>query len=95
MTRSSERLVLDALPATVYAVDLEGNVTFANRRWDGSGNAPAAGTTIWDELANLASRAQLEQAMATPRGGRAGCSPALGTLRRAGWAGTASSPARR
>lgn len=70
MTRSSERLVLDALPAAVYAVDLEGNVTFANRRWDGSGDAPAAGTTIWDELADLASRPQLEQAMATLRGGR-------------------------
>src|SRR4051812_16315285 len=64
---SLERRVLDALPITVYAVDLEGRITF-----NGTGAAPAAehaalGRAIWDVVGGTAMRLQLEQAMASLR----------------------------
>ena len=31
--RTLERQVLDALPITIYTVDLEGRLTFLNRAW--------------------------------------------------------------
>jgi signal transduction histidine kinase len=77
-----ERQVLDALPMTIYTVDLDGRITFMNRSWarfaqnNGApqlGNEDAViGTSIWDAIADLATRDQIEQAMATLREGRAG-----------------------
>ena len=76
-----ERQVLDALPITAYAVDLDGRITFTNRssarvaQSNGTpplGDADAAiGDSIWDALAEVANRDQIEQAMATLREGRA------------------------
>ena len=61
-----ERTVLDALPLTVYTVDLDGRITSANRSWsrfaasNGAGHladeATVAGTSIWDALLDSASR---------------------------------------
>jgi signal transduction histidine kinase len=60
------RRVLDALPVTVYAVDLDGRVTFCNR----AGDEPSVfGSAIWDVLGEAAVRTPLEQAMATLREG--------------------------
>jgi signal transduction histidine kinase len=78
---SLERQVLDALPITAYAVDLDGRVTFMNRSWARFVQANGAsrldeedamiGVSIWDAIADIATRDQLEQAMATLREGRA------------------------
>jgi signal transduction histidine kinase len=78
-----ERQVLDALPITVYAVDLDGRITFMNRSWArvaqsngaplpllGDGDA-AIGDSIGDAFSDVATRDQIEQAMATLREGRA------------------------
>ena len=78
---SLERQVLDALPMTIYTVDLDGRITFMNRSWARfaqSNGAPqlgderaVIGTSIWDAIADAATRDQIEQAMATLREGRA------------------------
>jgi signal transduction histidine kinase len=76
-----ERQVLDALPITVYAVDLDGRITFMSRPWArvaqsngtpqlGDGEA-VIGDSIWDAFADVVTRDQIEQAMATLREGRA------------------------
>ncbi len=80
-TATLERLVLDALPVTVYAVDLDGRITLTNRAWSRfaqTNGAPqladepsVAGTSIWNAMSDVASRQQIEQAMATLRTGRA------------------------
>jgi signal transduction histidine kinase len=76
-----ERLVLDAVPITVYAVDLEGQVTLTNRAWSRFAQANGApqladeptvvGSSIWSAMSDVASRQQIEHAMATLRAGRA------------------------
>ncbi len=76
-----ERRVLDALPITIYAVDLDGRLTFLNRSWARfaqSNGAPelcderaVLGSSIWDAIPDGAVRAQVEQALATLREGRA------------------------
>jgi signal transduction histidine kinase len=77
---SLERQLLDALPMTIYTVDLDGRITFTNRsaRFTHSNGAPllgdehaVVGASIWDAIADLAVRDQIEQAMATLREGRA------------------------
>ena len=76
-----ERQVLDALPITIYTVDLEGRLTFLNRSWSRfalSNGAPqlcddgtVLGTSLWDSIVDPPMRAQLEQALHTLREGRA------------------------
>jgi signal transduction histidine kinase len=76
-----ERQVLDALPFTVYTVDLDGRVTYTNRssarlaQSNGkslpSDEDAVIGVPIWDALGDAATRDQMEQAMATLREGRA------------------------
>lgn len=78
---SHERQILDALPITVYAVDLEGRVTFVNRAWSrfaAANGAPelaeesiACGTSIWSAMSEVATRTQVESAMALLRAGHA------------------------
>jgi signal transduction histidine kinase len=78
---SYERRVLDALPITVYAVDLDGRITFLNRSWAQFAQANGApqlcderavlGASIWDAIGDETVRTQVEQAMATLREGRA------------------------
>jgi signal transduction histidine kinase len=80
-TGSLERLVLDAVPVTIYAVDLDGRITLTNRAWSRfaqangapqlADEASAAGVSIWDAISDVASREQIEHAMATLRAGRA------------------------
>lgn len=76
------RAVLDALPLTVWTVDLAGRVTSVNRSWArfaAANGAPALadagvvrGTSIWDAVGgDPASRDQLERAMALLTDGRA------------------------
>ena len=77
---SLERQVLDALPMTIYTVDLDGRITFMNRSWARfaqSNGAPqlgdedtVIGTSIWEAIADVATREPIEQAMATLREGR-------------------------
>ena len=72
-----DRQVLDALPITIYSVDLEGRLTFLNRSWSrfaGSNGAPqlcdegaVLGGSIWDSVVDPVVREQLQQAMATLR----------------------------
>jgi signal transduction histidine kinase len=76
-----ERQVLDALPITIYTVDLDGRITFTNRSWARfaqSNGAPrlsdenaVLGSSIWDALTDATLRTQVEQAMAMLREGRA------------------------
>jgi signal transduction histidine kinase len=78
---SLERQLLDALPITIYTVDLDGRITFTNRSWTRfaqSNGAPqlcddgaVIGSSIWDAVTDATVRVQLEQAMATLREGRA------------------------
>ena len=78
---SLERQVLDALPITIYTVDLDGRITFLNRSWGRFAQANGApqlcderamlGSSIWDAITDPAVRTQVEQAMATLREGRA------------------------
>jgi signal transduction histidine kinase len=78
---SLERQVLDALPMTIYTVDLDGRITFMNRSWARfaqNNGAPqlgdeetVIGASIWEAIADVATREQIEQAMATLRAGRA------------------------
>ena len=67
--------MLDALPITVYAVDLDGRITFVNRRDAPRADEHAAlGSAIWDVVGGSAMRLQLEQAMASLRQGGAATS---------------------
>src|SRR5919202_3655051 len=76
-----ERLILDALPVTVYTVDLDGRITFVNRagsRFAQANGAPhlaeesaVLGASIWSAMSDVASRQQIEHAMGTLRAGRA------------------------
>jgi signal transduction histidine kinase len=76
-----ERRVLDALPITVYSVDLEGRLTFLNRSWSRfaqSNGAPqlcdenaVLGSLLWDSIGDPTVRAQVEAAMTTLSEGRA------------------------
>lgn len=66
------RAVLDALPATIWAVDLDGCITFAGgarARW--ADEQSIAGRPVWDAMVDVASRAQFQHAMETLRAGRA------------------------
>ncbi|MBC7842262.1 MAG: PAS domain-containing protein [Gemmatimonadaceae bacterium] len=75
-----ERRVLDALPLTVYTVDLEGRITSANRSWSQfarANGAPAlaeeqslVGASLWSALADPGAREQVERAMELLRSGR-------------------------
>lgn len=76
-----ERQVLDALPITIYTVDLDGRLTFLNRSWSRFAQAHGApqlcderavlGASIWDAITDPAVRHQIEAAMATLSEGRA------------------------
>ena len=71
-----ERLVLDALPGTVCAVDLEGRITFVNRqgaRTPHVASIPddAIGSLVWTAMSDIAPREQTERAFALLREGRA------------------------
>jgi signal transduction histidine kinase len=81
-TASHERQVLDALPITIYTVDLDGRITLLNRAWtrfaQSNGASPqlcderaVIGASLWDSIADPAVRTQIEQAMVTLREGRA------------------------
>ena len=76
-----ERQVLDALPLTVYTVDLDGRITSANRAWSRfaadngaaqlAAEADVMGASIWDAMSDRASREEVERAMELLRAGRA------------------------
>ena len=76
-----ERRVLDALPNTVYTIDLGGNITSVNRSWSRfaeSNGAPelapeqaVRGRSIWRSISDLAAREEIERAMTLLRTGRA------------------------
>ena len=76
-----ERQLLDALPITIYAVDLDGRLTFLNKSWTRfaqSNGAPQLcderamlGQSIWDAISDQAVRAQMRTAMTTLSEGRA------------------------
>lgn len=73
------RRVLDALPLTIWSVDLEGRITSANRRWSEfaeDNGAPAIapefavlGCSIFDSVVDDASREQVDRAMTLLREG--------------------------
>ena len=75
-----ERRVLDALPITIYSVDLDGRVTFLNKSWSRfalTNGAPqlcdertVIGASIWDAIADPTVRTQVEHAMKTLSEGR-------------------------
>lgn len=74
-----ERAILDAIPLTVWTVDLEGRVTATNRSWArfaAENGAPALarigdGLRIWDAISDVPAREQLERALQLLRNGRA------------------------
>jgi PAS domain S-box-containing protein len=75
-----ERRVLDALPNTVYSVDLEGRITSVNAAWGDFARANGApqiaaedavvGRVIWEAASDPAARAQMIAAMEELRSGR-------------------------
>ena len=75
------RQLLDALPFTVYSVDLEGRITHVNRSWvdfareNGApalaSDAAAIGMSIWEALPDRGAKAQVSRAMDALTGGRA------------------------
>jgi PAS domain S-box-containing protein len=75
------RQVLDALPMTVYTIDLEGRITSANRSWSqfaSDNGAPGlaqeasfCGQSLWDSIGDSAYRDQLQGAMEILRLGKA------------------------
>lgn len=87
------RHVLDALPMTVYTIDLEGRITSANRSWSqfaSDNGAPAlapeasvCGQSLWSAVADPSYRVQLMDAMEKLR---------LGTAQRVSWEFPCSSP---
>jgi PAS domain S-box-containing protein len=76
-----ERQVLDALPVTIYTVDLEGRITSANRAWSrfaAANGAPelaaegaVVGRSMWSAIGDDNAREQIERAMTLLRTGRA------------------------
>ncbi len=74
------RRVLDALPLTIYSIDLEGRITAANSSWsrfaENNGAAQLApedqmiGCSIFAAMADDASREQIQRAMTLLREGR-------------------------
>lgn len=78
---SLARRVLDALPLTIYSVDLDGRITAANRSWsqfaENNGASQLAlessmiGTSIFAAMADDASREQIQRAMTLLREERA------------------------
>jgi two-component system sensor histidine kinase HydH len=76
-----ERQLLDALPITIYTVDLDGRITFTNRSWTRfaqSSGAPelcderaVIGSSLGDAITDAGVRSELEHAIATLREGRA------------------------
>jgi len=80
-TDLSERQLLDALPISIYALDLDGHLTSvhqaAHRFSDDGGPVAAAigdssrGATIWDAMRGTMSRDQIEHGMQLLRTGRA------------------------
>ena len=75
-----ERRVLDALPNTVYSVDLDGRITSVNAAWGDFARANGApqiaaeeavvGRVIWEAASDPAARAQMISAMEEIRTGR-------------------------
>ncbi len=75
------RQVLDALPLTVYTVDLEGRITSANRSWSqfaSDNGAPTlaeessfCGQSLWASISDPSYRQQLQNAMEVLRLGKA------------------------
>ena len=75
-----ERRVLDALPNTVYSVDLAGRITSVNAAWGDFARANGApqiaaeeaviGRVIWEAASDPAARAQMIAAMDELRAGR-------------------------
>lgn len=76
-----ERRVLDALPNTVYSVDLDGRITSVNQAWGDFARANGApqiaaaeaviGRRIWDAASDPAARDQIVRAIEILREGRA------------------------
>ncbi len=76
-----ERRILDALPFTIYAVDLEGRITHVNQSWgqfacengapDLAEESTVRGVSVWDALPDRGAREQVENAMAAITAGRA------------------------
>jgi signal transduction histidine kinase len=76
-----ERSILDALPITIYTVDLDGRLTFVNRSWGRfarangapqlAENAVVGSTSIWSATTDVAPREQIERAFTLLREGRA------------------------
>jgi signal transduction histidine kinase len=72
--RALARRVLDALPLTIYSVDLDGRITAANSSWSRFASENGAdelsveqavlGSSIFDAIADEPSRAQIRRAMA-------------------------------
>jgi hypothetical protein len=87
------RQVLDALPLTVYTIDLEGQITSANRSWSqfaSENGAPAlapetsvCGQSLGSAIVDPSYRDQLRDAMETRR---------LGKAPRVSWTFPCSSP---
>lgn len=75
-----ERRILDALPFTIYVVDLEGRITHVNQSWaqfafeNGApliaAEASVQGVSIWDTLPDRGGREQVKNAMAALKSGR-------------------------
>jgi PAS domain S-box-containing protein len=75
-----ERRVLDALPNTVYSIDLDGRITAVNEAWGGFARANGApqiatqaavvGKRIWDSVSDPVARDQITRAMELLRAGR-------------------------
>ncbi len=75
-----ERRILDALPFTIYAVDLEGRITHVNLSWgefacDNGAPGLAAeenvrGISVWDALPDRGAKEQVENAMALLTAGK-------------------------
>jgi len=79
-TDLSERQLLDALPVSIYALDLDGHLTSVHQaasRFEDAGHLAAAlsdehrGAAIWDALHDTMSRDQIEHAIHVLRTGRA------------------------
>ena len=76
-----ERRVLDALPITVYTVDLEGRITSANRSWSRfaqDNGAPQlvrerdiVGMSLWRAIGDAGAKEQVDRALELLRTGRA------------------------
>ena len=75
------RQVLDALPLTIYTIDLEGHITSANRTWsqfardngapDLAPESSVCGHSLWHSITDASYRNQLQGAMELLRSGKA------------------------